>query len=681
MITDIRQKRFLPLAEKAVIAALSLWAAAYAFLVNRNQGTVFAAVNALLFFLVPCFLGWRYLEDKPLLRKNRTKLLWGVFAVFALAWVLLGLNNSSTSLWREYLLQEYPNALWGRGRLIRSDEWAVWTPMLLSQAAQGYPAVNTAITASAVDPTLIAIGGLPAWNLAAVFKPFYWGFLLFGTEAGYSLMTLLRFVCLFVVSYLCALRYTKGSRPLSVAAAFLISLSPYVQWWYSQSICEVLLFPQAVVLCWLKAMESRNPWRQLGLGAIAAWCFGCFIMVAYPAWLIPVAYLTLVVLAWLVIRNRKTFRLAAVLRTLTPLCVSLVLLFFIFRGSWDTLSRVMNSVYPGRRLYTGGNRPPVLFSGFLSLIFPAFMPTEVLNASELSNFISFAPAGLILAVVRRIKTKEKDGFAAILVTFIAVFGLLSFVRLPAWLTQATLLSQCSRPAFIIQACDLLLLLRVLSRWDKKWIGFKAGLLLALACALLSVGLTYWVLRPSLAVTALLVPVALGAFWLLFSGADRKFVAAVFCLLSVIGGLFVNPVQKGFSEVDRLPTTSVMEQAGLDPETAVVAVEGDWPILNAPLLKGYKVFNSTQPFSDPDRWAPVDPEGKYTEVYSRLCQVALTVTEETELRKPQQADLIEVGLTVEDLKALGVNTLLTQAEHPELTLLAAEQSWLLYRLDQ
>ena len=50
MVRQEKQKpQVLPVMEKVVVAALSLWAAAYAFLFNRNQGMAFAAVNALLF--------------------------------------------------------------------------------------------------------------------------------------------------------------------------------------------------------------------------------------------------------------------------------------------------------------------------------------------------------------------------------------------------------------------------------------------------------------------------------------------------------------------------------------------------------------------------------------------------------------------------------------------------------
>ena len=135
MIRRFRQKlSSFPLTETAVIAVLSLWAAVYAFRFNRDHGMWFAVLNAVLFFAVPCFLGLRYLNNRPLIRPDHRKLIPAVFAVFAAAWIFLRLNNSSFSLWKEFLLYEPATALWGSGRPIRSDEWAIWTPMLFSQA-------------------------------------------------------------------------------------------------------------------------------------------------------------------------------------------------------------------------------------------------------------------------------------------------------------------------------------------------------------------------------------------------------------------------------------------------------------------------------------------------------------------------------------------------------------------
>ena len=55
------------------------------------------------------------------------------------------------------------------------------------------------------------------------------------------------------------------------------------------------------------------------------------------------------------------------------------------------------------------------------------------------------------------------------------------------------------------------------------------------------------------------------FFLVFSGTGRRLLPVAFCLLSVVAGLFVNPVQKGFSEVEQLPAVSLVRSAGLDPE--------------------------------------------------------------------------------------------------------------------
>ena len=682
MEQDLQKPRIHRVLERIPVGVLCLWAAAYCFYFTRAQGTVFAALAAVLLFCVLYWLSRRFLDHRLTIRPALRKLLWGGIIVFALVWIILGLNSSSISLWKSFLLGDQPTALWGSGRAIRSDEWAIWTPMVFSQDALGYPAVNTAINATSVDPTLVAIGGLPARNLAVVFKPFYWGFLFFGLETGYSMMSLFRFAGLLIVSYLCAQQYTKGNRPLSAAAACLIALSPYVQWWYSQSICEVLLFPQMIVLCWIMALKEKGPWRQVRWGTAAAWCFGCFVMVVYPAWQIPAAYLMLAVLVLIVIRHRKEIHIGFAARMLAPLLLSLILLFFIFRGSWDTLMNVRNSVYPGQRLYTGGNRPQNLFTGLFSLIFPFRFDIEGTNVCELSCFLSFAPAGIILAIVRRIRTKEKDPFAAILIGFVAVFGLLSLIRLPAWLTQATLLSQCTRPAFIIGLCDLLLLIRTLAQKDRGWFSARSSLLIALGCTVLSIGMMYLSIDPPKVYLFLLIPAALWSFWLIFSGVSRRLTAVTLCLLVVIGGLFVNPVQKGFSEVQELPTVSLVRSAGLDPETTVIAVEAGWPIPNSLLLAGYKVLDSTQPYADPDRWAAIDPDRKWMNVYNRLCNFSLTVSDETDLQLPKkgEANIQQLLLTVEDLKKLGVNTLLTREEYPELPLIAADDLWSLYLLE-
>ena len=669
-------------AQQAAVLVLSGLIAGTAGIVNRAQPLPVLLAAVLLSFGLPCVLGGRYVSGKPLFPASGRKILWAGFAVVCLLWLLLSLNNSSIGVWRLILMERDYGTLLGVARPIRGDEWAVWTPELLSQAAQGWPAVNTAITAGAVDPALIAIGGLPAWNLAAVFKPFFWGFLLLGAEAGFSLMTLLRLGCLAFVSFLAAKRYTRNHLPLSVAAAFLITLSPYVQWWFSQSICEVLIFSQGAVLCWIRAMEAKTAGRRLAWGALAAWCLGCFVLVLYPAWLIPVAWGMLAVLLWLALRYRKQLRVPAVLQALAPLIPVALLLFFIFRNGWDTLMRIQASVYPGQRVYTGGDRPLSLFTGLYSLTFPAVASTAA-NTSDLANFLSFAPAGLVLAVIRWIRTKKADGFSVVLLVLTAVFGLFALIPLPAGLAKGTLLSLCSRPAMILSLCNLLLLLRTLALWDGEKCSCKSAVLWALLCALLSVGLSFALLHPPVFLAAGLLVLGFGVFWLLFSGRAPRLTVVTLCLLSVLAGAFVNPVQKGLASVKELPPVQAVESADLPADT-VLAVEADWPAPDALLFSGKRVLNSTFPYADPEKWRLVDPEGRWEEVWNRLCHVSLTVAEENsggEKFALVDFDHISVSLTPAELQTLGVQVLVTQKDHPEMTLLSESGSWKTYRLGE
>ena len=381
----------------------------------------------------------------------------------------------------------------------------------------------------------------------------------------------------------------------------------------------------------------------------------------------------------MVVRNRKTFRVSSFLQTLAPLTIVLVLLFLIFRGSWDTLMRIRDSVYPGQRIYTGGDRPAGLFTGLYSLIFPAKMPDGAGgNASELANFLSFAPAGIILTVYRWMRTKNRDPWSVILLGFIAFFCLISVIQVPAWLAKATLLSQCSRPALITGLCNLLLLLRALALQDGEKLPVRTGALTALGCSIGMAVLMHVMIRPAVYITAAVAAVTFCVYMVLLSGYDRKLTIVMMCLTAVIAGGFVNPVEKGLSAVEDLQVVSFVRASQPDSVETVMAVEGEWPVSEVPLLSGIKCLNSTQPFANPERWKPVDPEGKWKDIYNRLCHITLKTGEETRFRLIAD-DHIEATLTLEDLNRMGANVLLTHREYPELTLLSSDGSWKLYQL--
>ncbi len=164
--------------------------------------------------------------------------------------------------------------------------------MALAQEQAGYPAVN-ALIAGGTDTLWVSIGGLPAWNSAVLFKPLYWGFLLLGTAKGLSFLYTMRWLLLFLVSFELALRYTKGNRWYSLMIGVLMTFAPYLQWLWSQSIAEVLIFGQGILLCLWLYLDTDSSRKRVLLGHALVWCLGCLIMIAYPARLILMLYLVL----------------------------------------------------------------------------------------------------------------------------------------------------------------------------------------------------------------------------------------------------------------------------------------------------------------------------------------------------------------------------------------------------
>ncbi len=569
-----------------------------------------------------------------------------VIGVTALKW-----NNTSLFRWMMEADQAGAEAwapLWGMPRGIRSDEWAVWSVFTVSQAAKGWPAVNPLIGGGA-DTAWISMGGIPAWSPAAVFKPLYWGFLTLGPERGYSLLFALRTLGLFHMTQELAMLYTGGKRRWSVTAAFLVTFSPYVQWWFSQSPAEVLLFGQGMLLCLEKYLKTRGRAGRWGWGALGAWFAGCYAMVAYPSWLISGLYLILPIAVWRTVRSRDALRRGGWMPAAVCLAAAAGAIAALLAKSGDTLRAVMNSVYPGARMITGGNPSPGLYSGPFSLLLP-FIQKAGFNPSEYAAFTMLPGLGLGLTVyawIRRYGKGEKTGFGkkcgrvlkgvrsgdlpGLLIVVAELFlGCFAVFGFPAFLARATLLFQVNRPELALGMADTVLLIR--------------------ACAALP-----------------------GER----KGALRRAVPCLLCMLALLGGAFVNPVQEGLDCVRELaPVRTIQalaEETGKESGTEAAGTEeiwlaeDAWPWTNLPLLAGKKTVGCTQPYPDPAFWRAVDPEGVYTDAYNRFCNISVSLTEEepTSFSNPAE-DQLEVQLNMADLKKLGVTRLMTRRPLPERT---------------
>lgn len=645
-------------------------------------------VLTFLVFAVLLFIGINLIYGKTKFLRFCCRKRYIIALIVLTVSVLLELNGTSLYKWSSFLkgAEQYKPIL-GSAKGIRSDEWAVWSAFAISQGYEGWPAVSQAIAGGNVSTLWISVGGIPALNPALLFKPLYWGFLLLGTARGFSFLWTMRFLLLFLVSFELAMRYTKKNAWLSFGAAMVITFAPYVQWWYSQSVAEVLIFSQAMLLCLDAYVNSNSRKKRILLAVLLAYCIGCYVMVAYISWLISTFYIVLAIAIVILVCNRKQLHKADIPTLLLPAGIVVAYLLIIVCSDWTTINSILNSVYPGTRLVTGGDLfdTASYFTGLYALLLP-FIEAPILNSCELSCFLTFAPAGLILACYSAIKTKKKDALSIALIAVELACLYFLIVGVPAVVAKATLLSQCSRMNIALGLADCILLFRNLSSSKgMPLLLVLASALISTACNMIPILCFYQVGKVTLTV---LIVLYLTIFYLLYRHQDEKAVykrILIFSLSCVMlaAGAFVNPIQQGIScvtETNLVKTLVSIENTPGD----LYLVEGNWPVTNAPLLAGKACLDSTQAYPDPDKWEAVDPAGQYADVYNRFCHISLNLVEQETSFTKQKEDLISINFCINDLEKYDISYLITTKEYSvcsscQFTFVCAADEWNVYRV--
>lgn len=182
--------------------------------------------------------------------------------------VLGKINFSSVDVWCMYLNEsEYESTIIGKERTIRSDEWLVQSPIFLAQtkAENGAQIYNENFAGGNSSALLTAA---PAWDLSTLCKPATWGFLLLGTEYGFSWYWAFKFIMLIMVSLELALKVTKRDKLLSVTGALLLGLAPAMMWWFSTAVVDGYIYGTAVIILFSYYMENLNwkVWKKILIG-------------------------------------------------------------------------------------------------------------------------------------------------------------------------------------------------------------------------------------------------------------------------------------------------------------------------------------------------------------------------------------------------------------------------------
>jgi hypothetical protein len=583
----------------------------------------------------------------PALTRPAWRFLAALAVLFALC-VALRLHGSSSAYWtthgyKDIRIHDAPSGLLlGSPREVRSDEWLVWTPSILSQARQepSFPTFNPSL---GPDKTPLLMG-IPARHYTMLFRPQLWAYFALPFEWAFSWQWNFKIFAPLTAVFLLFWALTDGRFGLSVCGALLIGFSGFVQWWLSSPamLPEMIACWAVCVVCALTLFTPQPPWRRAWTVAAFMACFVNGLLCCYPAFEIPVVYLgacLVVGFVW----QKGWFGWRAMGRLAGAVALGAALLAPWLIECREILSAVAGTVYPGQRFCVGGGLPVYrLFSGLLSVgLTEKSCPPQLINICEAANFyplwllpLAFGGVSLGAFLMKR-NGSFREWIAAramkvVLSLYLLTLVLFACVPFPAWLCSATLLSRCLEQRNLVGlglGGTLLLILSLLApkppirRWPfgaamLVWAGWSLGMLpVLLQAQTLMPKLLTWECLALLEIVAAL----LGYAWI--AGRTHAAMAALLVMCALDTALS-NPLCMGLPELLRSPTLNRVAAMSKAEPSAQWAVYNS--VLGLELIKasGAPLINGARIVPDFALIDKFDPAGKHRDAYNRYAHLLL-----------------------------------------------------------
>lgn len=636
-----------------------------AMLIKARGSVIFSCIY-LIMLLALLFIS--YENPGEMLHNNIFKYRWPLAALLFVVLVAFELSGSSIGVFSSYLngtQSEY--TLFGTSRPIRSDEWAVNTPMALSQYKNLFAYFSDIIRGTTTDTFIVY--GQPVLDISVIFRPFHWGYLFLSEGRGLAFFWMGRLIALFMVTLEFAMLLTGRNRKISVAAACLITFAPIVQWWFAvNGLVEMLIFGQLAVLLLDRYMKSDSLKRRVLYATVIAICAGGYILTFYPAWQVPLFYVFAGLALWVILNNWRKGVFS--LRDLLPLAVLAVVfgggMLHIFNNSWDTVKTVMNTAYPGIREETGGGTVSTLFQYVTNLFLPFKDISIPDNPCECAVFFDFFPLGIIMSLLVIFKQKQRDKLLIILLVVLVFLGLYCCVGYPLWLTKITLLNnaQAGRAILAFGIVNILLLVRAMSLFKVKLslahaAYAAAGLAVIVLVFVMIKFRVYYDVPAMLPLSALILLITFIIILLSGRVVFQKIFCAVCIFLALIMGATVNPIEKGVGALTDTDLYNAISEIAAEDDGLWIAEGGGLPIINIPMAAGAPTINCTNVYPALERWRLLDESGENEEIYNRYAHILINLTDASEPTfELSWADAFTLTIGGEELETLGVEYIMT-----------------------
>lgn len=590
------------------------------------------------------------------------------------------ISGSSMGCWKLFLGDGESGIRLGEPRVWRSDEWGTLTPLCFRQQYNTLGAYNRySQTLGSILTDNMLVYGQPSWDILTLFRPFYWGYLFFGSERGLSWFWCSRLIVLFLSWFELGMLITDGQKKLSVMLSICVSFAPFLQWWFAiNGLVEMLIYGACFVLgSNYLVSHTFNP-RKIAVAVGMAVCAVGYVLTFYPTWMVPVAWGFVPLFLWVVIWkfDRKVLRRVDVVPWLLIFVITAAGLTVLAVTSWDVIKAELNSVYPGNAPSASGGTGLWWMMKYPISLVSRFSMNELIV--ENSSIICFAPAGFILALWVIIKEKKKDPLLILLLVMNLFLAWYYCVDIPKWLAKMLLLSfvNSNRGPQVLGFLRLTLFVRAVAlkeKAPKRWLAALAAVISSAVPMRLALGFTkyepgglryeYFDTAEKIVVVWAILAVV---FYLLYRARKSKYTMAVLgvCTVVLASSIWINPVAKGVPEITKSETMQqIRDLVKEDPQAIWLVADMAYPATNIPAMAGADCLNTTQTYPQKTRWEMLDPEGEYEDIYNRYCHIRASLGSKTMLELVS-TDYVEVTLSPEDLKKLNIRYIVSTNDFDE-----------------
>lgn len=586
-----------------------------------------------------------------------------LIVVFLVSIFVFKINFSSIRSYENVLtnnIKEVKEMQIGVIRGVRSDEWGVQTPLQLAQEKNDYNQMTSVLGER--FSMLIYSTRVPIKHISIIAQPSLWGYLLFGSEIGFSWYYVSRILILMLFSYKLVNILTKDKK-LSYIGSFIISFSPTIQWWFSNNV-DVVIYWQIILVSLYEIFCNDNKRKKIIYTILLFMGMIGFTLKLYPPFQVALFYLGIALLIGIYFENKESVKFTKANFMLLMLVIIgyIVVIGITISDMLPEINKVLNTVYPGKRQTFGGRLSlEQLFNYIPTLLLP-FKNTTYSNACEISSAITIFPIPIIIYFLQHRKCKSP--IINSLIVFIICSLIFMFVSIPSFFAKITLLSFLTeaRLYFVFCLANTLLIICIVKKYneivEKKYIYAQIILYIVLISIIFT---KYNRVTTYLGVKIILISTLLILALIYFINTNKKRFFNILLIVTIITGATVNPIKFGIKEMTDTNIALNMRQIDESDPGMWVTIDDIW-LSKYILAQGIQTLNALSYPPKIDTWEKLDVNKEFNNSYNRYAHVKVNLYESCETRfKTIQGDLFQLDTTYQNIKDIGVKYIVTRTK--------------------